>query len=303
MTSSPSDNSLSDSAPVYEAPTSPHADRALIDVLTPEPTDQASIFSGLANPYGVMGIYGGHFLGQALSAALATVEEPKLAHSLHAYFLRKGDPDVPIEYRVSTLRDGRSSSVRSISAYQNDREAFHMIASFKEREVGDEHQPTQPDVPSAPELIAARAARGEPAFSAPTTQNGWTEMVWASPSFREFLPDREPRQRIWTRTPGGELLDERQSQVVLAFLSDAPIVFNSVLPYGLPFETHLVTSLDHSVWFHRSVDLSAWVLYDQMSTAAADGRGMNEGRIYGPDGELVLTCAQESMLRRIPATS
>lgn len=279
---------------------SPHSDRALIEVLTPEPTSDAGVFTGLPNPYGVMGIYGGHFLGQALSAALETIEEPKLAHSLHGYFLRKGDPEVPIEYRVSTLRDGRGSSVRSVSAYQNDREAFHMLASFKVPEAGDEHQPSPPEVPTAPELIAAREQRGEPPFPFPPTQNGWTEMEWASPSFREFLPDREPRLRIWMRTPGGESLDDRQRQVVLAFLSDAPIVFNSVLPYGLPFETHLVTSLDQSVWFHRPVDPSQWMLFDQMSTAAADGRGMNEGRIYGPSGELILTCAQESMLRRIP---
>lgn len=283
-------------------PESPNADLSLIELLTPKPTNEAGVFTGLANPYGIMGIYGGHFLGQALSAALATVDEPKVAHSLHAYFLRKGDPDVPIEYRVSTLRDGRGSSARSVSAFQNDREAFHMIASFKLPEVGDEHQPKPPGVPSAPELIAAREQRGEPPFPFPPAQNGWTEMEWASPSFREYLPDREPGLRGWIRTPGGAAFDERQRQVVLAFVSDVPIVFNSVLPYGVPFETHLVTSLDQSIWFHRTADPSQWMLFDQGSSAAADGRGLNEGRIFGPDGELILSCVQESMLRRLPSS-
>lgn len=271
-----------------------------MDLLTPEPTGDEGVFTGLANPYGAMGIYGGHFLAQALSSAFATVETPKLAHSLHAYFLRKGDPEVPIEYHVTTLRDGRGSSARSVSAFQHGQQAFHMMASFKLSEEGEEHQPTAPELPSAPELIAAREERGEPPFPFPPAQNGWTEMEWASPSFREFIPDREPRLRGYMRVPGGADLDERQRQVALVFLSDVPIVFNSVLPYGLPFETHMITSLDQSVWFHRGADPSQWMLFDQMSTAAADGRGMNEGRIYGPAGELLLTCAQESMLRRMP---
>jgi acyl-CoA thioesterase-2 len=221
------------------------------------------------------------------------------AHSLHAYFLHKGDPEEPIEYRVSAMRDGRSSSGRSVSAVQHGREVFHMMASFKVAEDGDEHQPTPPQVPSATELAAERARRGEPPFPFPPTQNGWCEIEWASPTFYEHRPNDEPRLRVWARVPGGDALDERQRQVVLAFLSDVPIVFNSVVPHGVPFETHFVTSLDHSVWFHRPVDPSQWMLYDQTSTAAADGRGLNQGRLYGDDGALVMTCAQESMLRRM----
>jgi acyl-CoA thioesterase-2 len=283
----------------FEPVVSPHADRSLIDVMTPRPTEDPLVFVGDANPYGVIGIYGGHFLAQALSVALATVEEPKLAHSLHAYFLRKGDPDEPIEYRVSVLRDGRGSSARSVAASQHGKVVFQMMASFKLGEAGDEHQVAAPDVPSAEALIAERESRGEPLFPFPPTQNGWTEFEWASPTFREFIPDRDPELRVWARVPGGEDLSERERQVVLAYISDVPIVFNSVLPYGLPFETHLVTSLDHSIWFHRPVDPAQWMLYDQRSTAAADGRGLNEGRLYGAGGELLMTCSQESMLRRM----
>lgn len=280
-------------------PESPHGDISLLQLLTPAPTGVDGVFTGLANPYGVMGIYGGHFLAQALSAALATVDDLKLAHSLHAYFLRKGDPEVPIEYRVETLRDGRGSSARSVAAFQNGRQAFHMIASFKVPESGDEHQPMPPELPTAPELIAAREQRGEPPFPFPPTQNGWTEMEWASPTFREYLPEREPRLRGYMRVPSGSIYNERERQVALAFLSDVPIVFNSILPYGLPFETHMITSLDQSIWFHRHVDPSQWLLFDQTSTAATDGRGMNEGRIYGPQGQLLITVSQESMLRRL----
>jgi len=258
------------------------------------------VFIGDANPYGVMGIYGGHFVGQALAAGLATVDEPKVAHSLHAYFLRKGDPGEPIEYRVVDLRDGRGSSARIVSALQHDREVFQMVASFKVSEPGEEHQPSPPVVPSADTLVAERVARAEEPFPFPPAQNGWTEIEWITPSFREFIEEREPKLQVWARVPGGSELDARQRQVVLAYLSDVPIVFNSVVPYGLPFQTHMVTSLDHSIWFHRPIDPSGWMLYDQHSSAAADGRGLNEGRLYDSDGTLILTCVQESMLRRIP---
>lgn len=278
---------------------SPHAHRTLIDVLTPEPTGDPTVFVGDANPYGVIGIYGGHFLAQALAAGLATVDEPKVAHSLHAYFLRKGDPDEPIEYSVSVLRDGRGSSARSITGSQHGKAAFHAIASFKLAETGDEHQVAMPHASSADELISAREARGEAAFPFPPTQNGWTQFEWITPSFRERIPERDPQLRVWARVPGGDLLSERERQVALAYVSDVPIVFNSVLPHGLPFETHLVTSLDHAIWFHRPTDPSQWMLYDQASTAATDGRGLNEGRLFDTEGRLIMTCAQESMLRRM----
>ncbi len=278
-----------------------NGDIALIDMLTPQPGEDPKVFLGRSHAYGAMGIYGGHFLGQALAAGLTTVAEPKLAHSLHAYFMRGGDPEVPIRYTVDSLRDGRGSSTRSISAWQHDAEVFRMMASFKVPEDGDEHQPTPPAVMSAEALVEAREARGEEKFPFPPAQNGWTQMEWISPSFREFDATRDPQLRLWMRVPAAELLDARQRQIVLAFLSDATIMFNSIVPYGVIMETHRATSLDHSVWFHRKSDPAQWMLYDQRSTAAGDGRGMNFGEIYGADGALLLSCAQESMLRRVPS--
>lgn len=280
-----------------------HGDKPLIEIMTPKPTEDPAVFVGLANPYGMMGIYGGHFLGQALAAGFATVDEPKLAHSYHGYFLRRGDPDRPIHYRVQTLRNGRGSDARAIGAWQGDDEVFHMIASFKLPEDGEQHQPTAPALPDADTLVAAREARGEAKFPFPPTQNDWTEMEWAGPSFREFIPGREPNLQLWMRVPNGEQLTARQTQIGLAFLSDGPLMFNSVVPYGLAMETHWATSIDQSSWFHRVPDLSQWLLFDQRSTAAADGRGMNSGEIYTADGQLVMTCAQESVLRRMPSES
>ena len=108
--------------------------------------------------------------------------------------------------------------------------------------------------------------------------------------------------QLWVRVPGGDELDERQRQIVLAFLSDGPLMFNSTLPHGVAMETHWATTIDQASWFHRPADPSQWMLFDQRSTAAADGRGMNEGRIFTADGVLLMTCVQESMLRKMPSS-
>lgn len=271
----------------------------LAELMQVTATSDEWVFNGLTESYGVLGIYGGHFLGQALAAGFETVERPKLAHSFHTYFLRPGDPEAELNYHVTSLRDSRGGATRAITARQHGKDVLHMTASFKLPEESDEHQKSAPSVDSAENLIAAREARGEPIFPFPVVQGGRVEMEFATKSFREFDPSREPALKTWMRIPPGENLDERDRQIVMAYLSDGTLMFNSVLPHGTPFQTHRLTSLDQCVWFHRDTDPAQWLLFDQRSTAAADGRGMNEGEIYTKDGQIVMTCAQESMLRRI----
>ncbi|MEL7157094.1 MAG: acyl-CoA thioesterase domain-containing protein, partial [Actinomycetota bacterium] len=229
---------MRDDVPALIFPVDGLTDLTLIEMMTPEPADDPDTFIGRGHLYGSMGIYGGHFLGQALAAGLATVAEPKVAHSFHTYFLQRGDPDESIEYRVRTLRNGRGTDTRAIAGWQGGREVVHMLASFKLAEDGHQHQPTAPEVAHADELVAAREARGEEPFPFPPTQNGWTQMEWASRSFREPWGDEDPALRVWMRVPGAEGLTARQRQVVMAFLSDGPLMFNSILPYGQAMETH-----------------------------------------------------------------
>jgi len=277
------------------------SDLSLAELMSVEATQETDVFEGRTETYGALGIYGGHFLGQALAAGLATVEVPKLAHSFHAYFLRRGDPTQShIRYEVTRLRESKGSEARSIMAVQNGVAVFQMTAAFKHAEEGDAHQGTMPEVPAPEEMIAAREARGEEPFRFPMTLGGRVQMEWITANFREFDPDREPILRLWKRIPNGSDLDSRERQIVLAFLSDGTLMFNSVLPHGAPFVTHRLTSLDQSVWFHRETDPGEWMIFDQRTTAAADGRGMNHGEFYAADGTLIMSCAQESMLRTIP---
>ncbi|MFT5014800.1 MAG: acyl-CoA thioesterase-2 [Patiriisocius sp.] len=273
----------------------------LPELMSVEATEAPDVFVGKAEPYGRLGIYGGHFLGQALAAGFRTVEEPKVAQSFHAYFLNPGDPEADIIYRVSRLKEGRGADMRSISAEQNGRASFHMIASYKIPEEGDEHQPVMPDVIS-PEALEEKLAAAGRQFQPPMMNKNRATLMQITESFvpDEFKPGREPNLQTWMKSNHEGEVSARAAQCALAFLSDGTLMFNSVVPYGIPFATHRLTSLDHSVWFHRACDVGDWLMFDQASTAAADGRGMNEGRIYDRSGKLIATAAQDSMLRRMP---
>lgn len=283
---------------VSETPSLPSP--TLAEQLSVRPGEGEDVFEGAVERYGALGVYGGHFVGQALAAGLATVDESKLAHSLHAYFLRAGDPSEGVlRYEVTRVKESRGAEIRTIVCRQDERIAFHMTASFKQPEEGDTHQIAMPDVEAADVWIAAREARGEAAHAFPVVQGGRAEMEWASRSFRDADPDGPRVLRNWMRVPGGGGMTARERQTVLAFLSDGTLMFNSVLPHGQAFETHRLTSLDHSAWFHHVPDPSEWMLFDQRSTAAGDGRGMNHGEIFAADGRLVMSCSQDSMLRRM----
>ena len=285
--------------PIEQASSS-NAELSLIELMQVSPTAEHDVFSAKTETYGPVGIYGGHFLGQAMAAGLATVEDNKLAHSYHAYFLRAGDPTLPLRYEVTRLRESRNGDTRSISAMQDKHRVFHMIASFKTNESGSEHQSTAPKLESPERVIATREAKGEAPFPFPVVQGGRVQMEWASPSFFEFDRTEPPALRLWMRVaPSTRTLNARERQIVMAYLSDGPLMFNSVLPHGIPFQTHRLTSLDQSAWFHHNADPHQWMIFDQRSTAAMGGRGMNEGQIYSQDGRLLMTCAQESMLRNL----
>lgn len=273
---------------------------SLMQLMAVQAAEDEDHFLGQAEAYGVMGIYGGHFVGQALAAGFATVEAPKLAQSFHCYFLLPGDPGVPIHYAVTRLREGRGSDVRNIIAYQKNRPVFQMTASFKLSEAGDVHQPEMPVVRDVESLLEELKSR-EPQFNPPPTLEGRTEILMASDHFIQpaYVAGRAAKLQLWMRCNSDRPLSQRESQIAVAFMSDSTLMFNSVIPHGLPFQTHRLTSIDHAVWFHRPADAAEWMLFDQRSSAAADGRGMNHGELYDRRGQLIMTAAQESMLRKI----
>lgn len=253
--------------------------------------------------------YGGQVLAQALMAASRTIELPeagdrRMAHSLHAYFIRPGRTDVPIMYDVEQTRDGGSFSTRRVVARQGGKNIFAMSASFQDHEDGFEHQDPEPGVPAPEdcppmsEVLSNRSGRPPEIWAA---EWGSLDVRYVDDTSAGAPGDEHPaRQRVWVRANGElpDLLDDPVlHQAVLAYASDLTLLSVSTVPHGVAFHTEVqAASLDHAMWFHRPVRADQWWLYDQHSPSASNGRGLSMGRIFA-GGELAASCAQEGLIR------
>jgi len=277
---------------------------SLLSLLDLEPIE-SNIFRGVSPKDRWQRVFGGQVLGQALIAASRTVED-RICHSLHAYFLRAGDPRIPILYEVDRSRDGRSFSARRVVAIQHGEPIFTMSASFEIAERGLEHQTAMPDVPAPDELKSEMAWRMEIAGDVPEHVRGWflrarpIEVRPVVPLNRFAKGAYEPRQIVWFRAVG--VLPDLPAlhQCVLAYASDMTLLDTSLLPHGFSlFAPELqLASLDHAMWFHRPFRADDWLLYVQESPSAAGSRSFNRGEIFRRDGALAASVAQEGLIRK-----
>jgi acyl-CoA thioesterase-2 len=250
-------------------------------------------------------VFGGQVAAQALVAAGRTVEHGGV-HSLHAYFLRPGDPNIPILYQVDRIRDGKTFTTRRVVAIQHGRAIFHLSASFQPEEAGPDHQMPMPEVP-APESLPTFEERMGPALDdLPPEVRRWltrdrpieTRAVeWANP----FKPvPRPPRQHVWIRVsgtlPAGPLL---LHQCVVAYASDLTLLDTTTLPHAIAWNDprYMMASLDHAMWFHRPFRADEWLLYAQESPSAAGARGLCMGHLFRRDGTLAVSVVQEGLVR------
>ena len=253
-------------------------------------------------------VYGGQVLGQALVAASRTVEDPERhAHSLHAYFLRPGDPAVPLLYVVDRIRDGRSFTTRRVVAIQHGRPIFNMSISFQVFESGLEHQFEMPDAPDPETLEPEHVIRRRQARAAGWKDEDIDRFARARPIEMRPIQARvefatepmEPLQTCWMRVAGRMPDDGGLHQCALAYLSDWSLLDTCIWPHGVSWmQGNLQTaSLDHAMWFHRPFRADEWMLYVQDSPASGGARGFNRGLIYTQDGTLVASVAQEGLIR------
>ena len=266
---------------------------------------EENIFRGQSQDLGFGNVFGGQVLGQALSAAYQTVTSERMAHSLHAYFLRPGDVDKPIVYNVDCIRDGRSFTTRRVVAIQNGRAIFNMSASFQIDEPGFDHQDRAPEVPgpeglkSELELAAKVADKIPPTIRDKILCRKPIEMRTVNP-INPFVPEkREPVAYTWFKTIDKMPDDPAVHQYLLAYASDFGLLAPSLYPHGHSlWEAEMQgASLDHAAWFHRNFRMDEWLLYVMKSDNACRARGLSNGRIYTRDGELVASVAQEGLIR------
>jgi acyl-CoA thioesterase II len=274
----------------------------LLDLLDLEQIE-VNIFRGRSPDERRQRVFGGQVAGQALVAAGRTVPEDRSVHSLHAYFIRPGDPSVPIVYTVDRVRDGRSFTTRRVSAIQHGRTIFTLSASFHRAEPGPEHADPMPDVPP-PDMVERtpdRLARILGETYAALYDNPF-DLRAIGPVPLEAARDpslRTTRSQVWLRVDG-ELPDDPLLHVCLmTYVSDMTLLDTVLLGHGLSWLDGRTSgaSLDHAMWFHRPFRADRWLLYAQESPVAYGGRGLARGEVFTADGRLVVSVVQEGLIR------
>ena len=281
-------------------------DQRLADLLALLELEQleVNLFRGASRDIGSPQVFGGQVLGQALSAAAATVEG-RVVHSLHAYFLRRGDCNAPIIYQVDRSLDGHSFTNRRVVAIQHGQQIFNMAASFQATEAGFDHQIGMPPVPP-PESLADSS--GPPAQLLERLPER-VRRFFAQPRPFEFRmvqsidylhPQRAPPERqIWFRAVDALGDDEMLHRRLLAYVSDFFLLDTATLPHGSSVlkPTLVMASIDHALWFHRALRVDDWLLYAMESPSASGARGFARASVFARDGRLVASAAQEGLVR------
>jgi acyl-CoA thioesterase-2 len=274
----------------------------LIKVMTLERLE-LDLFRGESRDIGSPQVFGGQVLGQALKAATETVEG-RPAHSLHAYFLRRGDFKSPIVYEVDRARDGNHFSTRRVVAIQHGAQIFNMSASFQSAESGLDHQLPMPQVPPPEELSDFDTHIRDVLPQLPPTMR----RVLGQKRPFEFRPVQPPDllnpqpaaplRNVWFRAVARLPDDDTLHRCLLAYVSDFYLLDTALMPHGLPFNRNLtVASIDHAMWFHRTMRVDDWLLYATDSPSASGARGFARGSVFARDGRLVASTSQEGLLR------
>lgn len=276
---------------------------ALLDIKEIE----KNIYLGRSEDLGFRNLFGGQVLGQALIAAGRTVESDRLPHSLHGYFIRPGNSSDPLYYEVDLIRSGRSFSTRRVVAKQNGLAIFSMSASFQTAEAGLEHQNSMPVVPG-PEGIASEEERARQVKDLLPERSRKAFTRDRPIEFREINPmnlfqpvPSSAVKHIWIKAAGALPKEPLLHRALLAYASDFSLADTSLLPHGLSLMNgHIqMASLDHAMWFHRDFDFDEWLLYTTESTVSHGARGFNQGTIFTRDGRMVVSIAQECLIRKL----
>jgi acyl-CoA thioesterase II len=273
----------------------------LIDLVNVERIDENLFCGSIAkNAYG--NVFGGQVIAQGLMAACKTIENDALVHSLHAYFLRPGNIKIPIDYKITQTRNGKSFATREISAIQNNKEILKMICSFTQDEQGYEHQAIMPQISAPLNHISREQYLRENIDKYPEEIRPY--LLRPRPiEFREANEiARKDVKNYWFKSISSVPDDKILNRVLLAYISDFTFLGTCLSPHDKNwFDNDIqVASLDHAIWFHNDSKIDDWLLYSQDSPWAGGGRGFNRGMIFNQSGKLIASCSQEALIRKKP---
>ena len=252
-------------------------------------------------------VFGGQVLGQSLHAAYQTVPNDRIAHSMHGYFILGGDIDIPIDFHVDAIRNGRSFTTRRVVAYQDGKAIFNMAASFHLNEKGADHQITMPNV-LTPEILLTDIQQAESLKE--NDPERYQHLMMAHPQVFEFRPvgkaiyleteNKPPQSHIWFKTKEKIRPKNPLKHQLLAFVSDYSLLLSATLPHRKDFKSQKIyyASLDHALWFHRDFEIDDWLLYSIESPSASNARGYARGSIFDRSGKMIASVSQEGLMRK-----
>ncbi len=276
---------------------------AALDLTDTGARTSEDIFTGPSQWMPLGRVFGGQVLAQSMVAAQRTIAADRVVHSMHGYFLRPGNVDLPITFSVDRIHDGRSFSTRRTQAYQDGVPILSMIASFQDEDGGLDHQapmPTDlPDPESLPSAAESLAGIDHPIANFWATERAFDLRHIPSPIYFSVEGEHVAHQAIWVKSRGPLPDDRALHRAALAYLSDYSILEPIMRAHGVSWATPglKAASLDHAMWWHRFARVDEWLLYVQESPNAIGGRGLSLGRIYTREGVLVASVAQEGMVR------
>jgi acyl-CoA thioesterase-2 len=262
-------------------------DFATMMQLEPHGTD---VYVGVGPTYPWGGLYGGQIVAQGLRAGAATVDEEFRVHSLHAYFIRRGDADEPIRFEVDRTRNGRSFVTRQVVARQSVGAILTMSLSFQVDEAGHDVQiATLPDIPPPEELVGGSwSTMFERRFAGARNEEAGRGVAWMR------LIDEVGDDPVLQACALAYLSDDVPTDAVVAVHPERPAPGDGdAFEYGF-----MSASLDHAIWFHRPPVADAWHVHDFTSHGYLSSRGLAVGHVLTREGTHVATIAQEVLLRK-----
>jgi len=251
-------------------------------------------------------VFGGQVLGQSLHAAYQTVPNDRIAHSMHGYFILGGNINVPINYQVDDIRDGKSFTTRRVVAFQKGKAIFNMAASFQLKQNGVNHQISMPNV-LTPDLLLTDLQQAIPLKE--IDPDRYEKLIKSHPQVFEFRPVEKatflqtrnslPKSHVWFKTKEKVNVTIPFQHQLLAFASDYSLLLTATLPHREKLFGNKIfyASLDHAIWFHREFKIDNWLLYSMQSPSASNSRGFTKGSIFNQQGEMVASVSQEGLIR------
>jgi len=280
----------------------------LLAILELSPIED-DVFTGSHPRKNPIRTFGGQMMAQSFMAATRTLthELPPAALSMH--FIAGGDPGADIEFHVERLRDERRFANRRVDARQNGKLLATALVSYLSGGHGLEHNVTFPDVPEPHTLptiddLLVGYEKVVPLFVEALRPIEWrytNDPAWV---MRE-KGDRLPHNRVWLTTDGEMPDDPALHTAAMIYSSDTTVLDSIITTHGLSWgwDRIFAVTVNHSVWFHRQVDFSDWVLYSTSSPVAADSRGLAMGHFFNQAGEVMATVVQEGIVKHFVGTT